>query len=87
MTRRRYENQAEVDARINEIEWHRGLSLDPPLRTPQTQASVSLVKRVRIDADWCRRNRTTPEQRQKIADELRAMYGPDVRISFGAGAS
>jgi len=69
-------------ARIDEIEWHRGAPLDPaPLRHV-----VSLTKRVRIDADWCRRNRTTPEQQQRITDELRAMYGPDVRVRFGVGS-
>ena len=82
MTRRRYDNPAAVEARIAEIEWHRGLPADfePP------QHRVSLTKRVRIDAEWCRRNRLSVEQQQRLTDELRAMYGPDVRVRFGVGS-
>jgi len=83
MTRRRYDNPAAVEARINEIEWHRGLPAD---FEPLPPAPVSLVKRVRIDADWCRRNRLSVEQQQRITDELQAMYGPDVRVGFGVAS-
>ena len=74
--------EPEVEARIAEIEWHRGLpaDFDPP------QHRVSLTKRVRIDAEWCRRNRLSIEQQQRLTDELRAMYGPDVRVRFGVGS-
>jgi len=83
MTARRPLTEPEVEARIAEIEWHRGLPAD---FEPLPPAPVSLVKRVRIDADWCRRNRTTPEQQQRITDELQAMYGPDVRVGFGVAS-
>ena len=69
----------EVEARIAEIEWHRGLPAD---FEPLPPAPVSLVKRVRIDADWCGRNRLSVEQQQRITDELRAVYGDGVQISL-----
>ena len=78
MTRRRPLTEPEVEARIAEIEWHRGLPAD--FDPPQHHSVVSLTKRVRIDADWCRRNRLTDEQQQRLTDELRAAYGPDVRV-------
>ena len=81
---RRYENDAAVEARINEIEAHRA-SIDPPT-FHSGNAPVCLVKRVPIDADWVRRHRTTAEQQQKITEELRAQYGPGVRVSFGAAS-
>jgi len=83
VTRRRPLTEPEVEARIAEIEWHRGLPAD---FEPLPPARVSLTKRVRIDADWCRRNRLSDEQQQRLTDELRAMYGPDVRVGFGVAS-
>jgi len=83
----RLDEEAEVRrAEARYESWLTGESVGyvAPRPSPARRVPVCLTKRVRIDAEWVRRNRTTDEQQQKITEELRAIYGPDVVVSFSA---
>jgi hypothetical protein len=79
---RRYDSDAAVEARVNEIEAWRTAPVDPPV-LPATRPAVCLTKRVPIDAEWIRRHRTTPAEAERLVASLREQYGPGVQITLG----
>lgn len=82
MTRRPL-TDAQLEARINEIEAHRAGAYMPPLYAGRPP--VCLTKRRTIDRPGM--HPTSDVRRDKLTEELRAVYGDGVRVEFGVGAA